>query len=261
LDNVRSEPISNLIADVFDSRFGFNEEQHQTEFMQEEGQRQIHFSEAESGREEAERARATALEQQETSRDQAYQAMMSMHQDSFEGSEASRGWKEEWRARESEEAEEHRIQSFRQALALIEKQFHALNDLEADAVQFMKSKSERLNKMNRALFERGRQQRSAAFSLSQARRELELLMPSWKVENDEEVIIIPHRRRVRSSTRRSRSWSRSRYPMAHMARRPPTISMEFEYDLEVPVPRPVPAGFSPPTGFVGSLFMAVYRSH
>jgi hypothetical protein len=257
LDDVKPKRISkDITADVFESRVRFSNEQRQTEFMQEEEQRDISFSEAEFAREEAERARTTILERREANWDQAFQAMMSMHRDSFEGSEASRCWREEWRTQESDAAEEHRTQSFRQALALIEKQFQALNDLEADAVQRLNSKLVRLNQMHRTLFERARQQRSAAFSLSQARRELDLLIPSWKLENDEGVI-------TEDSDSTGVVWMcppRSRHPRARRSRRSSGAhssdvtqpSMVLESNLGVP---------EPPTGFVSFLVMAVYRSH
>jgi hypothetical protein len=260
------EPTSSVTIDAFESRFKFNEAQRHTEFMQEEGQRHIRFLEAESGREEAERARTTALEQRETSRDQAFRDMKSMHQDIFEASEASRSWREEWRTQESETAEEHRTESFRQALALIEKQFYALNDLEADAVQCAKNKLERVNKMHRELFLRARQQRSAAFSLSQARRELELLIPSWKLDNKEDTIRVPEVI-SRYPSPRSRSWSRNRSSIARRSRAwsarysaGSVSSMSNASSALASMPAQAP-GFLPPTGFVSSLFMADCRSH
>jgi hypothetical protein len=169
-------------VDDFEKRFRLSEEQQQQEFLQEDEHRNLRFSEAEAARDEAETKRMHSFEQREGNRDQRFGAMMSVHQYDFEGSEASRGWKEDRRTQEFQVAEEERTQSFDQTLFLIQKQYYVLDALEVDALQSMRQRIAKVSKVHWELFEQGRQQRYAAFSLSQERRELDLQVPALEIE-------------------------------------------------------------------------------
>lgn len=163
-----------VLIDGFEKRFRLIEEQRQQEFLQEDEQSNLRFSEAEAAKDEAELSRTHICGQREDNREQKFQAMMSLHRNEFEGSEVSRDWQEDWRTQESQVAEEGRTQSFNQTLVLIQKQYYALDALEDDALESMKRRITKVSKSYVELFEQGRRQRHTASSLSQKRRELEL---------------------------------------------------------------------------------------
>ena len=161
-----------------ESRFRANQEQRQRDFLEEEEQRTRRFSKAEYMRDQAETVRNQTFQQREATRDQRFWAMMVMHQDRFEGCEASRCWKEDWRNQEHGAAENSQSLSFDQTLLLIERQYSAFNALEVEVEQSMQRKLQRLERMHRVWFETARQRRSATFTQAQVRREVELSVPT-----------------------------------------------------------------------------------
>jgi hypothetical protein len=256
--------ISNSHAvDVFENRFIINQEQRQHVFLEEEEQRSSIFSEAEAARNEAEASRSKTFEQREADLNEKFDVMMLMHQTSFEESELSRRSGEDWRVHAFQVAEEDRTQTFKQTLLLIKKQYYALDTLEVDVMQSMKSKVKKWEKMHRVLFDQAKQRRDTAFSIAQVRRELELSVLAWKQEDDEEYVV--DRRRIRKSkfvwnVRKTYS-SRSRASTPERAYSPPRsrrryISPRRTVDVvsRVTPRRPLP----PVNGLVSYLFILLF---
>jgi hypothetical protein len=186
-DQFKPSHTPSMSPDEFEERFKMNEEKRQQEFSQEEGQRDELFTQAEIARNEAESARTIIFEQRAANRDQMFQAVISMHRKSSQRWEAFRDRREEWRTQESQVAEKNRTQSFDQTLVSIREQYRVLEALEVDALASMKRRIAKVDALHQKLFEKGRQQRHITFSLSQARRELELQVPAQEFEDGEDA--------------------------------------------------------------------------
>jgi hypothetical protein len=179
LEKDRSSAIT--LIDEFEKQFILNEEQQQQEFLQEEEHRNLRFAEAETVKDEAEAERTAAFRQRSDNHDEKFRTAMTMHQHTFEGSEASRGVREALRTQESQAAEEDRTQTFERVLAHIRHQYNTLDAMEVDVLQSMKRRLTKVQKSHQELFEQAKQQRSVVFASSRACRELGLRVPVLEV--------------------------------------------------------------------------------